>query len=93
MSAVSQKRKSRTPDQQTDEHHGIGCAHPHHRICRVVTRSDKYRHQNRDSAMKALKSKLYQIELAKLSAPMTEVRENATVIKAVLYLSIFKMQV
>jgi peptide chain release factor 2 len=43
----------------------------------VVTSSEKSQHQNRDSAMKALKSRLYQIELDKRSALVNEAHENA----------------
>lgn len=42
----------------------------------VVTSSEKSQHQNRDIAMKALKSKLYQIELDKRNAAITEAHEN-----------------
>lgn len=43
----------------------------------VVTSSEKSQHQNRDIAMKALKSRLYQIELDKRSALVNEAHENA----------------
>ena len=43
----------------------------------VVTSSEKSQHQNRDIAMKALKSRLYQMELDKRSAMVNEVHENA----------------
>jgi peptide chain release factor 2 len=43
----------------------------------VVTSSEKSQHQNRDLAMTALKSRLYQIELDKRSALVNEVHENA----------------
>ena len=43
----------------------------------VVTSSEKSQHQNRDIAMKALKSRPYQIELDKRSALVNEAHENA----------------
>ena len=43
----------------------------------VVTSSEKSQHKNRDIAMKALKSRLYQIELDKRSALVNEAHENA----------------
>lgn len=43
----------------------------------VVTSSVKSQHQNRDIAMKALKSRLYQIELDKRSALVNEAHESA----------------
>jgi len=42
----------------------------------VVTSSEKSQHQNRDIAMKALKSRLYQMELDKRSAVINEAHEN-----------------
>ncbi len=41
----------------------------------VVTSSEKSQHQNRDIAMKALKSRLYQMELDKRSAIVNELHE------------------
>ncbi|MEL6958055.1 MAG: peptide chain release factor 2 [Pseudomonadota bacterium] len=49
----------------------------HHPTGIVVTSSEKSQHQNRDIAMKALKSRLYQMELDKRSAMVNEVHENA----------------
>ena len=42
----------------------------------VVTSSVKSQHQNRDIAMKALKSRLYQIELDRRSEAVNEAHEN-----------------
>ena len=49
----------------------------HHPTGIVVTSSEKSQHQNRDIAMKALKSRLYQIELDKRSALVNAAHENA----------------
>ncbi|MEL6641298.1 MAG: peptide chain release factor 2 [Pseudomonadota bacterium] len=49
----------------------------HHPTGIVVTSSEKSQHQNRDIAMKALKSRLYQMELDKRSALVNEAHEQA----------------
>jgi peptide chain release factor 2 len=49
----------------------------HHPTGIVVTSSERSQHQNRDIAMKALKSRLYQMELDKRSALVNEAHENA----------------
>ena len=58
--------------------YGVGgtlCPKPRHQANHLTRYWPK--HQNRDIAMKALKSRLYQIEMDKRSALVNEVHENA----------------